>query len=71
MVCWVLFVMIMFLDVYYLNLFLRVVDVGILLLGYVNSMCNLMVYGIRNLVFRRELVSLFLLCIINWIVYVS
>ncbi|RMX49092.1 hypothetical protein pdam_00003878 [Pocillopora damicornis] len=49
----------------------RAVDVGTLLLGYANSMCNPMVYGIRNPVFRRELASLFSSCTTNRTVHVS
>ena len=71
MACWAPFVMTMFLDVYYLNPLPRAVDVGTLLLGYANSMCNPMVYGIRNPVFRRELASLFSSCTTNRTVHVS
>ena len=57
MVCWAPFVVTMFLDVYFPRPLPRVIDIGTLLLGYANSMCNPIVYGIRNRNFRKELIS--------------
>ena len=65
MVCWAPFVITMFLDVYHPRPLPRAIDIGALLLGYANSMCNPVVYGIRNQVFRRELVGLFSSCLEN------
>ena len=60
--CWAPFVVTMFLDVYFPRPLPRVVDIGTLLLGYANSMCNPIVYGIRNPNFRKELVSFIRSC---------
>ena len=57
MACWAPFVVTMFLDVYFPRPLPRVIDIGTLLLGYANSMCNPIVYGTRNRNFRKELVS--------------
>ena len=62
MVCWAPFVVTMFLDVYFPRPLPRVFDIATLLLGYANSMCNPIVYGIRNQNFRRELVSFLRSC---------
>ena len=56
MACWAPFVVTMFLDVYFPRPLPRVIDIGTLLLGYANSMCNPIVYGIRNPNFRKEVV---------------
>ncbi|KAJ7394156.1 hypothetical protein OS493_003835 [Desmophyllum pertusum] len=48
----------MFIDVYYPRPLPRAIDIGTLLLGYANSMCNPVVYGIRNQAFRSELIRL-------------
>ena len=58
MACWAPFVVTMFFDVYFPRKLPRAIDIGTLLLGYANSMCNPIVYGIRNQAFRRELVRL-------------
>ena len=55
MVCWAPFAITMFIDVYHPRPLPRAVDISTLLLGYANSMCNPVVYGIRNQTFRREL----------------
>ena len=62
MICWAPFAMTMFFDVYYPDPLPREIDIGTLLLGYANSMCNPLVYGIRNQAFRKELSSLFAAC---------
>ena len=61
-VCWAPFAITMFTDVYYPRPIPRIIDISTLLLGYANSMCNPIVYGIRNRTFRRELVFLFTGC---------
>ena len=58
MACWAPFAITMFIDVYYPHPLPRAIDIGTLLLGYANSMCNPVVYGIRNQAFRSELVRL-------------
>ncbi|XP_068744580.1 melatonin receptor type 1B-like [Montipora capricornis] len=63
MVCWAPFAITMFIDVYHPNPLPRAIDIGTLLLGYANSMCNPLVYGTRNQAFRRELYRLYNDCI--------
>ena len=58
MICWAPFAITMFIDIYYPRPLPRAIDIGTLLLGYANSMCNPVVYGIRNQAFRRELIKL-------------
>ena len=58
MACWAPFAITMFIDVYHPRPLPRAIDIGTLLLGYANSMCNPVVYGIRNQAFRRELIKL-------------
>ena len=71
MACWAPFAITMFFDVYYPRPLPRAIDIGTLLLGYANSMCNPVVYGIRTQAFRRELNSLFSFCLENSRVTVS
>ena len=63
MACWAPFASTMFFDVYYPHSLPRIVDISTLLLGYANSMCNPVVYGIRTQAFRRELVGFFTSCL--------
>ena len=60
MICWAPFAITMFIDVYYPNPLPRAIDIGTLLLGYANSMCNPLVYGTRNQAFRKELRSVYI-----------
>ena len=60
--CWTPFAITMFIDVYSPFSLPRSVDIGSLLLGYANSMCNPLVYGIRNQAFRREMFRLYAGC---------
>ena len=60
--CWTPFAITMFIDVYSPFSLPRSVDIGTLLLGYANSMCNPLVYGIRNQAFRREMFRLYAGC---------
>ena len=62
MACWAPFAMTMFFDVYYPHPLPRTVDISTLLLGYANSMCNPIVYGVRNQAVRSELVRLVTQC---------
>ena len=62
MFCWAPFAMTTFTDVYYNRPIPRIIDISTLLLGYANSMCNPVIYGIRNQSFRRELSRLFRRC---------
>jgi len=62
MACWAPFATTMFFDVYYPHPLPRTVDISTLLLGYANSMCNPIVYGVRNQAFRSELVRLVTQC---------
>ena len=63
MACWAPFAITMFFDVYYPHPLPRIVDISTLLLGYANSMCNPVVYGIRTQAFRRELVGFYTSCL--------
>ena len=60
--CWTPFAITMFIDVYSPFSLPRSIDIGTLLLGYANSMCNPLVYGIRNQAFRREMFRLYAGC---------
>ena len=62
MICWAPFAITMFIDVYYSSPLPRAIDIATLLLGYANSMCNPVVYGVRNKTFRRELIRQFRVC---------
>lgn len=62
MACWTPFAITMFIDVYSPLSLPRSIDIGTLLLGYANSMCNPVVYGIRNQAFRREMFRLYAGC---------
>ena len=60
--CWTPFAITMFIDVYSPFSLPRSIDIGSLVLGYANSMCNPLVYGIRNQAFRREMFRLYAGC---------
>jgi len=60
--CWTPFAITMIIDVYSPFSIPRSIDIGTLLLGYANSMCNPLVYGIRNQAFRREMFRLYAGC---------
>ena len=62
-ICWAPFAITMFFDMYYSRPLPRAVDMGSLLLGYLNSMCNPILYGLRNSAFKlgfQDLYSRFL-----------
>ena len=61
--CWTPFAITMFIDVYSPFSLSRSIDISTLLLGYANSMCNPLVYGIRNQAFRREMFRLYAGCV--------
>ena len=67
MICWAPFAITMFIDVYYPHPLPRAIDIATLLLGYANSMCNPLVYGVRNRAFRKELHLLFTNCFTSWL----
>ena len=67
MVCWAPFAITMFIDVYYPRPLPRAIDISTLLLGYANSMCNPLVYGVRNQAFRKELHLLYTGCFSSWL----
>ena len=58
-ICWAPFAVTMFFDVYYPRPLPRAVDIISLLLGHLNSMCNPILYGVRNPALRRALVKLY------------
>lgn len=62
-VCWAPFAITMFFDVYHPYPIPRVVHVASLLLGYLNSMCNPILYGIRNSSFKRGFKKLYSQCV--------
>ena len=59
MICWTPFVVTMFIAVYYPHPLPRSVDISTLLLGYMNSMLNPLVYGIRSRAFRTAIIRQF------------
>ena len=59
MICWAPFAITMFFDVYNPRPLPRAVDIISLLLGYLNSMCNPILYGVRNSKFRQEFLNLY------------
>ena len=58
-ICWAPFAMTMFFDVYYPRPLPRVINIMSLLLGYLNSMCNPVLYGMRNSAFKQGFVNLY------------
>lgn len=58
-ICWAPFAMTMFFDVYYSKPLPRALDMASLILGYLNSMCNPVLYGLRNLAFKRGFLNLY------------
>ena len=58
-ISWAPFVVTMFFDVYYPRPLPRAVDFTSLLLGYLNSMCNPILYGVRNSAFRQGFLNLY------------
>ena len=58
-ICWAPFAITMFFDVYYPRPLPRVINIVSLLLGYLNSMCNPILYGMRNAVFKQGFVNLY------------
>ena len=58
-ICWAPFAITMFFDVYYPRPLPRAVNILSLLLGYLNSMCNPTLYGVRNPAFRQGFVNLY------------
>ena len=61
-ICWGPFAVTMFFDVYYQRPLPRAVEMISLLLGYLNSMCNPILYGLRNSAFKQGFRSLFTRC---------
>lgn len=58
-ICWAPFVITMFLDVYYSRPLPRTVDIASLLVGYLNSVCNPILYGLRNSAFKQGFLDLY------------
>ena len=58
-ICWAPFAMTMFFDVYYPRPLPRAINIVSLLLGYLNSMCNPILYGMRNSAFKQGFVNLY------------
>ena len=58
-ICWAPFAITMFFDVYYPQPLPRPIDTISLLLGYLNSMCNPVLYGIRNSALKQGFVNLY------------
>ena len=74
MICWTPFVVTMFIAVYYPQPLPRSADIITLLLGYMNSMLNPMVYGIRSRAFRKAIIlqfRVFITCLRNRAVSVN
>ena len=62
-ICWAPFAITMFFDVYYPRPLPRAVDIVSLLLGYLNSMCNPILYGLRNSAFKQGFLNLYSRCL--------
>ena len=58
-ICWAPFVITMFLDIYYSRPLPQTVDIASLLLGYLNSICNPILYGLRNSAFKKGFLDLY------------
>ena len=58
-ICWAPFAITMFFDVYYPKPLPRALDMASLVLGYLNSMCNPVLYGLRNSAFKRGFLNLY------------
>ena len=58
-ICWAPFTMTMFFDVYYPRPLPRAINIVSLLLGYLNSICNPILYGMRNSAFKQGFVNLY------------
>ena len=58
-ICWAPFAITMFFDVYYPRPLPRAVDIVSLLLGYLNSMCNPILYGLCNSAFKQGFLDLY------------
>ena len=58
-ICWAPFAITMFFDVYYRRPLPRAIDILSLLLGYLNSMCNPILYGLRNSAFKQGFLDLY------------
>ena len=58
-ICWAPFAITMFFDVYYPQPLPRPIDTISLLLGYLNSMCNPVLYGMRNSALKQGFVNLY------------
>lgn len=61
--CWAPFAITMFFDVYHPHPIPREVHVGSLILGYLNSMCNPILYGIRSSSFKKGFKNLYAKCL--------
>ena len=58
-ICWAPFAITMFFDVYYRRPLPRAIDILSLLLGYLNSMFNPILYGLRNSAFKQGFLDLY------------
>ena len=58
-ICWAPFAITMFFDVYYPKPLPRALDMASLILGYLNSMCNPVLYGLRNSDIRQGVLNLY------------
>ena len=59
MFCWAPFVITMFIDMYYSTPLPHTVDIASLLLGYLNSICNPILYGLHNSAFKQGFLNLY------------
>ena len=66
-ICWAPFAITMFFDVCYSRPLPCPIDTISLLLGYLNSMCNPILYGMRNSAFKRGFVNLYSRFIPEWL----
>lgn len=61
-ICWLPFAITMFLEIYLSYGLPRWLDMGSLMLGYLNSLCNPIIYSVRNRQFRKAFKELYALC---------
>ena len=65
-ICWAPFAITMFFDVYYPRPLPHTVDMASLLLGYLNSICNPILYGLHNSAFKQGFLNLYSRFLPKW-----
>lgn len=65
-ICWAPFTVTMFFDLHHSTSLPRAFDIISLFLGYANSLCNPIIYGMRNSAFKEEFFKLYSRFIPRW-----